>query len=135
MGEWQNPPDKANKRGRKTKEEEVRKALADLGIDPDANPDEPVPETFEGFRDEFLKLLWARRNEMTDTSFTQALNSLARLAEANKSADNDANAQTVLIADVIASNVLLSAERKREVLTSALADLDAEREAILGVLK
>lgn len=141
MGEWQRPPDKATaakRRGRKTKEQEVAEALAALGIDPaefdPSTTDTAAPETFEGFRDAFMDILWKRRNDLTDSAFTNALNSLARLAEANKTADNDAEAQHVLVADVVAGISLLSPERKREVLTAALAEIDAEREQILAAL-
>lgn len=137
MGEPERPT-AAKRRGRPTKEQEVAKALAALGIDPsDFDPlaaDTAAPDTFEGFRDAFMDILWKRRNNLTDSAFTNALNSLARLAEANKSADNDADSQHVLVADVVSGISLLSAERKREVLTAALAELDAEREQIMGVL-
>lgn len=129
------------KRGRKSAEEEARAWLRTQGLDPDgligAADTSEQPETFEGFRDEFMTILWKRRNELTDTAFTQALNSLARLAEANKQSDNDKVAAEPTVAEIIGSNVLLPAERKREILEAALADLDAERAAIteaLGVL-
>jgi hypothetical protein len=127
------------KRGRKSTEEEVRDFLSRSGLDADrilsgTDADVPMPDTFEGLRDEFLKIAWSKRNDMTDTAFTQMMNALARLAEANKQADDAVKGEEPLIADVISGIAALPAERRREILTGALTDLDAERARIVEVL-
>jgi hypothetical protein len=143
MGEWQRPPDVATqapkKRGRKSKNEEARQYLRELGIDPDVlvpatDADDPMPETFEEMFEEFRSILWQKRHQIKGTAFTQSLNALARLAEVNKQADDAKTLAEPTVAEIIAGNVLLPVARKREILGEALAELVRERAAIVEVL-
>lgn len=143
MGEWQRSPDlataPAKKRGRKSKNEEARQYLREMGIDPDelvpaTEADDPMPETFEEMFEEFRSILWRKRNQIEGTAFTQSLNALARLAEVNKQADDAKTLAEPTVAEIIAGNVLLPADRKREILGEALAELERERSQILEVL-
>lgn len=126
------------KRGRKTREEEARSFLRELGVDPDeivprSAADDPMPTTDAELFDEFKALLWRRRHQLEGTAFTQAVNALAKWAESSKSDDERAGVQPT-IADIIGGNVLLPVERKREILAGALAELEVERAAIMEAL-
>lgn len=131
-------PAAAKKRGRKSKAEEARAYLRTLGVDPDtiippSAAEDPMPETDAEMLDEFKALLWRGRHELQGTAFTNALNALARFAEASKGDDDRAGAQPT-VAEIIAGNVLLPAERKREILEEELVALEVERAAIAEVL-
>jgi hypothetical protein len=143
MGEWQRSPDVATaiakKRGRKSKNEEARQYLRELGIDPDElvpadAKDDPVPETDSEFFAEFKGLLWQQRHNLKGTAFTQAINALAKWAEASKVEESQAAVQPT-VAEIIAGSVLLPVARKREILGEALAELERERAAIAEVLE
>lgn len=126
------------KRGRKSREEEARAYLRELGIDPDdivpRNADnDPMPATDEAMLEEFKSLLWRRRHELEGTAFTQAINALARFAEATKG-DADRAAGEPTVAEIILGNSLLPAERKQEILAAALAELELEQSAIVEAL-
>lgn len=127
------------RRGRKTKEQEVRDFLRSKGVDldlvlADAGVDDgaPMPQTFAEMRDAFARLIWSRRNSLSDTALSKALGDLARLASLGGEEPGDA--PEPLLADVISGIALLPDERRREILTGALAGLDAERARIMEVL-
>ena len=127
------------RRGRKTKEQEVRDFLRSKGIDLDdvlagAGVDDgaEMPQTFAEMRDAFARLVWSRRNSLSDTALSKALGDLARLADAGSGDPGEKDEP--LLADVIAGIVSLPVERRREILTAALAEIDAERARIVEVL-
>jgi hypothetical protein len=122
--------------GRRTKEEEVAEALRDLGIDPDNLGDVPgaMPETFAEMRDGFMQLIWQQKGSLKGTALVQALNALARLAEANRDADDEKTEREPTVAEVLVGVPNLAREKRDEILLRERAKLENEIAEIDGVL-
>lgn len=126
--------DEQKKPGRRTRDEEIAHYLATLGVDKaELEAAAKGPQSFAEMLDLAAAHMWAEFKDLKGTAKVQAFNAIRQLAKEDPDGGGE-DEEEPTVAEVIQGIPQLPPERKRAILTGALARLDLEREQILEVL-